>query len=94
METPTTTEIAGYVTRQQTFIDENGLKIGDTVKITRKAEDWEEGWNNVWVPGMAEAFDNVGTIENFGDNGIGIEIKFDDTQPNHFMYPYFIIEKA
>lgn len=94
MEIPTINEIADYQIRQQKFIEENGLNIGDKVKITRKANDWEEGWNNIWTYGMDEAFDEVGTIEEFEKEGFGIRINFSELFYHHFSYPYFIIEKA
>lgn len=86
-------DTASYEKEQQAFIDNNGLKIGDKVKITRTATFGEQNWDNTWVPDMNEVFGHIGIVEDFGDNGQGIEVNIPTLFCHRFNYPYFIIEK-
>lgn len=73
---------------------ECGLKVGDTVKVTRTAKDHEEGWANSWINEKMSIGD-VGKItmigchadNEFSNDAVGIEINGD------WQYPYFVLEK-
>ena len=43
-----------YKTLHDAIIEETGLKVGDTVKVLRKAKSGELGWSNTWDEGMDE----------------------------------------
>lgn len=83
-----------YDTNELKFIEDNQLKIGSKVKITRPAALNEQGWNNTWIDGdMDDNIGKIGTIHDFGDSASGIAIIFNDEEVP-YSYPYFIIEKA
>lgn len=44
------------------FHEASGLKVGDKVKITRKSDDYEMGWDNTWSNNMDNCVGDVGEI--------------------------------
>lgn len=48
-----------YAERQAKWIKENNLKIGDLVKVTRAAEDYEDGWETSWTIVMSNLVGSV-----------------------------------
>ncbi len=74
-----------------------GIKIGDKVKVKRKAESWESGWGNSWTDCMDSAVGRIGKVE--GDNKMyGFCLAFrppkSKPDPSGFSFPYFILEKV
>ena len=74
-----------YEERAKKWIEQNDLKEGDYVKVTRKVNDHEDEWQGLWLDYMDESFGKilkVKEISNFImlDNGIN--------------YPYFVLEKT
>lgn len=71
------------------FHEASGLKVGDKVKITRKASDNEIGWSNVWVDKMDRYIGDIGEIiEDDKNDGWLVDvrgIKHD--------FPTFILQK-
>jgi hypothetical protein len=65
-----------------------GIKVGDRVKILRKAEDFEMGWDEVWVDVMDVYVGKTGKVNAISD--IGLNIHFDDLWYN---FPFFVLEK-
>lgn len=75
----------------------SGLKVGDWVKIIRKAEDGENGWENNWSYKMNKNLDKIGVIKDI--NGYrGIEVFISDGEnrscDKSYYYPFFILEKV
>lgn len=71
-----------YITGQK----ESGLKVGDKVRIMRKAHDHENGWNNDWHPDMDEYIGRTGTIKRIADlKGVYI---------HGWEFPYFVLKKV
>lgn len=64
----------------------SGLKVGDRVRVTRKALDREGGWDNDWTSDMLDGA--ILTIES--DNKERGFRMGEDT----FCYPYFVLEKV
>lgn len=64
----------------------SGLKIGDIVKVVRKAKDGEKGWDNSWIDDRMFIGD-VGVIKSIDNEGITI---FN----NRYKFPYFVLEKV
>lgn len=67
------------------------LKVGDVVKITRKAEDGENGWDNTWVEEM-DIF--------VGKNGVVVDIPSDEgvkvyclEAGDYYLFPKFVLKK-
>lgn len=97
-----TEEQEEYLSEQHKWIIANDLKIGDKVRVIRKAENHEAGWDNSWVPsmdffiGLEECrIDSYG-YEGTGDDamivssvkGIPVSEKFEC-----WLFPYYVLEK-
>lgn len=65
-----------------------GIKVGDWVRVTRKAESYEDGWSNEWWPDMDAV---IGSIFKVVDKNNNFGIRCDKTQ--HYV-PYFVLEKV
>ena len=73
--------------------------MGDRVRVTRKAEDHENGWGTAWYEGqwddglgMNEAIGEILYVtEDCNDLGFGCGSRNEDN--NNYMYPYFVLEK-
>lgn len=73
------------------LLQENcGIKVGDTVRVLRKAEDYENGWDNEWNNNeMDEAVGKTTTVERIDRNGIGLK----NDRFKYLKYPFFVLEK-
>lgn len=69
-----------------------GLKVGDYVKVTRKAEDYESGWAFEWLNDADKTIGIVGKICEI--HPVGIEVSFTDQNLANCWYPYFVLEKV
>lgn len=66
---------------------ESGLQVGDRVRVTRKAEDYEGGWANLWQPEMDSCVGKVMTIdEDRGRYGFWLS--------GSLRFPHFVLEKV
>lgn len=64
------------------------IKVGDKVKILRKAKSFEQGWCSSWMLEMNNLIGSIYTVE--GDLGaIGFNIKYNY---NCYTVPWFILE--
>ena len=78
-----------YIALQREWVEKNGLKVGDRVRILRKAIDFENDWMGVWCKAM-DGY--VGKVVNVlaiysGDIIIGAD-------GHRTLCPYFVLEKA
>ncbi len=72
----------------------SNFEIGDIVRVTRKAQDYEEGWQNNWGKGMDSTVGHIGTIiKDAGEHGFVTKI-FDGTEDHYRCFPYMILEKV
>jgi hypothetical protein len=79
-----------YVERQSEWIAEHKLSVGDKVKVTRAAKDFEDGWMCLWDTDMNACVGEILEIRAFED-GYGVELR----RGNHgypCLYPYFVLE--
>ena len=84
------TKEPSYEERQAEWVKANNLKVGDKVRIVRKARGKEGGWDNYWTSSMNDAVGEVGcVIKALGASGIGVE-----TDSCSFDYPYFVLKKV
>ena len=83
------TEKKSYEERQAKWVKDNNVKVGDRVRILRKAEDHEDGWGDVWTVGCSVGCGEIVDI----NNKYGIRVCMDDT-PWTSWYPYFVLEKV
>ena len=76
-----------YAERAKKWVEANDIKVGDYVKVTRKANEHEHGWKGLWLDDMDESVAKTLMVKDIGiyDNNIGLE---DD-----YYYPYFVLEK-
>ena len=72
------------------WIKDNDIKVGDYVKITRKAQDYENGWDNVWDSRMDEYVGRNMMVLRTDTLEEGISLSCPDT---FFYFPYFVLEK-
>ena len=82
------------MTEQEKYLEDHrncGIEVGDRVRVTRKAGDWEDGWGNSWADEMDEFVgETVIVLVDWGDCG------FRCIQPEGnevFVFPYFVLEK-
>lgn len=66
----------------------SGIAVGDTVRITRKAANYEMGWDCIWVSGMTRCIGQEGKVDRITDKGIRVDVK-DNGAP---YYPFFVLE--
>jgi hypothetical protein len=92
---PSEEEKAVYVKNQNAF----RARTGDHVKIFRKADSFENGWDTTWEPGMDNAINRIGIIQKVADReaaGILIEVpgvhRSDGRFDRCFFYPYTCLE--
>ena len=79
-----------YEERQDEWLKANDIAGGDKVRIVRRAESHEDGWDNTWPALMDDDVGKVGfVVEDNGDKGIVV-----DTENGHWSYPYFVLEKV
>lgn len=69
-----------------------GLKVGDKVKVLRKAEDDENGWEAWWLPEMDNFIGN--TFEIIDECKAEGFVLIDNYTKENFSFPYFVLEKA
>ena len=68
----------------------SGIKAGDWVKVTRAAEDHEQGWGNFWVSSMDDSIGKTLRVSNvFGASGIYLE---ESGAPLDYHFPFFVLE--
>ena len=67
------------------------LKVGDVVKITRKAEDGENGWDNTWVEEMDVFVGKNGVVvDSPSDEGVKV---FCLEAGDYYSFPEFVLKK-
>jgi len=69
----------------------SGLKVGDTVKITRIATSYESNWNEGWVDDMNYHVGKIGIIvKDNQQNGFLVKLKNDEIT-TEWNFPYFVL---
>lgn len=69
-----------------------GLKVGDYVMVTRKAYDYEAGWDNDWADSMDKTVGVVGKVVDV--SSAGIQVSFASPVNECWYFPYFALEKT
>ena len=80
-----TKEAASYEKKQL----DSGFRVGDLVFVTRKAKNYENGWQAAWVSPMDNSVGQVGRITEICM--LGISVCFDNRYTA--FYPYFVLKK-
>ena len=79
-----------YIACQMEWATRNNVKLGTKVRVTRTAEDCEDGWCNGWVSSMDKKVGEIGTVECGIGTIHGLSIAFDDGAC--YDYPFFVLE--
>lgn len=78
--------------KKQAYIDyqkASGLKVGDKVKVTRKAESFESGWTCIWIEQMNDDVGQIFTITNIDKSAAGIMLG----SGSGWYFPFFVLKK-
>lgn len=70
------------------YQEASGLKVGDKVKVTRRADSFENGWTRTWVEQMDDDVGEIYTISSFGDKAAGVMLE------DGWYFPFFVLEKV
>lgn len=82
---------SSYADRQAAWVEEHGLKIGSKVKVTRKAEDREDGWPVCWSFSMDSLVGNEYEIVGL-DASTGVQLPGAEAIFGKWNLPYFVLE--
>lgn len=66
-----------------------GIEIGDYVRITRNAKDYEMGWNNIWPESFNNYINKQFQVVSIYDDAKGIALDTGEFS----IFPFFILEK-
>ena len=77
-----------YSERAKKWIEQNDLKEGDYVKVTRKVNDHEDEWQGLWLDHMDESVGKTLKVKDIDTYVYTISLE------NGFYYPYFVLEKT
>lgn len=81
-----------YVRLQDMWLRHTGVQIGSLVKVARKAESYESGWNALWVNEMQQAVGKVCRVVDFKDS---FGLCLDNSEGTMcFNFPFFVLEPA
>ena len=69
----------------QIMSKESGINVGDTVKVIRKAQSYEMGWQTAWDPYMDEMIGKEYTVSEVFDGVYHLS--------DLYWFPFFVLEK-
>ena len=72
--------------------EKSGLKVGDTVKVLRKAKDYEWGWSIEWNDRYMDMFIGKDFIIEDVSN-LGIKVIYEIDENKYWFLPFFVLEK-
>lgn len=62
-----------------------GIEVGDKVKVLRKAEEFEMGWDTCWRPSMDSMLGRIYIVTSiWGDSGLELD--------KGYCFPFFVLE--
>lgn len=80
-----------YIERAKKWVEENNLKADDYVKVLRKAESHEHGWNAEWVREMDDCVGKTLKVLEINLIHDFICLEYNDAA---YSFPYFVLEKV
>ena len=80
-----------YVRLQDMWLKAAGVKVGSWVKVTRKADSHESGWNNLWSSAMDAVVGTFVQVLGSWDTN-GIEVASGKFSPPSYRLPFFILD--
>lgn len=78
-----------YIALQREWVEKNGLKVGDRVRILRKPIDFEDDWRGVWCKAMDGYVGKVVNVLAIHSGNIII-----GADGHRSLCPYFVLEKV
>lgn len=79
-----------YTEKQKQWIKKHNIKVGDKVRIIRKTDPQENGWEIPWESAMNNTIKKIGIITKISDRGIKISVE----NAIEWWYPYHVLEKV
>ena len=79
-----------YAKKQKQWIKNHNIKVGDKVRIIRKTNPQENGWEIHWVSPMNDTIKKIGIITKINNWGIKISVE----NAIGYWYPYHVLEKV
>ena len=79
-------------TAYKTLQGECGFKIGDKVKVLRKAESYKLGWATSWHSNMDKYIGNTYTIKDISSGCCGVNGFQLGTKDDRYWFPWFVLE--
>ena len=79
-----------YAKKQKQWIKNHNIKVGDKVRIIRKTNPRENGWEIHWISSMDDTVKKIGIITKI--NNWGIKISVENTIG--LWYPYHVLKKV
>ena len=80
-----------YIELANKWIEENDLKVGDYVRVTRKAKSNEKEWSDSWSVYMDYYIGKTVCVDSIGKEYGTIFLSLDNSLYN---FPYFVLEKV
>ena len=80
-----------YAERASKWIEDNDLKVGDYVRVTRKAKSNEKEWSDSWSVYMDYYIGKTVCVDSIGKEYGTIFLSLDNSLYN---FPYFVLEKV
>ena len=80
-----------YLEAQNKFIKITNLKVGDEVKILRKANNYELGWYNTWTHEMSDLVFCICSVCGICSQGIHLQRQ---NSERIWAFPFFVLEKV
>jgi hypothetical protein len=80
------------------YQNESGIKVGDRVRVTRKAQNYEIGWGLPWVDDMDQCIGKCYEVKNVsGQFGFKLEwTEYSEDEhrdlDNGGWFPYFVLQ--
>lgn len=81
--TPTEKYLKGHL--------ESGLRVGERVKITRRAKGYEGGWVNEWISELMDRHVGCSGTIVYDEECGGFKVSIGG---DVWCYPYFVLEKV
>ncbi len=84
-----------YVSDQEKWIKEVGLRAGDKVLVVARVESHTHGWSNSWNDDAMRAGDTleVGEVYQEDNKELGIGLRVPDGGQYIYGFPFFVLVK-
>jgi hypothetical protein len=81
-----------YSRRQAQWIKDNDIEVGSRVRVMRKAETYQDGWNTSWEEKMDALVGQEGEVSVVDAHTLGILVRFENG--DSWYFPFFVLEPA